>query len=252
MLNKSYKEFSQIYDVLMNDIDYEKWTSFINERVDGKKILEAACGTGSITHSLADKGFNVTAFDLSEDMLMRAYEKLGRNPRVKLLNMDMREFKIDDKFDAAVCCCDGVNYINKIEIAKFFNNVYSHLNEASCLIFDLSTQYKYETMFNETYVYDDGEIFYVWENFPDETGDAVNIEINFFIKDSPDKYNRINELQTQYIHKNKEIEEILKETGFKDIKIYDDYNNELCRDNSLRAVFVCRKGTDNGLHSKSN
>ncbi len=49
MLNKSYKEFSQIYDLLMNDVDYEKWTSFITDKIKGsKKILEAACGTGSI------------------------------------------------------------------------------------------------------------------------------------------------------------------------------------------------------------
>ena len=255
MLNRGYKEFSQIYDVLMNDIDYEKWTSFITEKIKGSKILEAACGTGSITRLLADRGFKVTAFDLSEDMLMRAYEKLGRNPRIKLLNMDMTGFKIDDKFDAAVCCCDGVNYINKNEIKDFFNNVYNHLNEASYFIFDLSTQYKYETMFNETYVYDDREIFYVWENCLNQSEgseDTVNIEINFFIKDPSDKYNRINELQTQYIHGCEEISALLNETGFENIKIYDDYNDELCRDDSLRAVFVCEKGTSNGLYDKSN
>ncbi len=242
MLNRSYKEFSQIYDILMNDTDYEKWTSFIAEKIGGSKVLEAACGTGNITRLLADKNFKITAFDLSQDMLMRAYEKLGRNPRVKLLNMDMTKFKIDDRFDAAVCCCDGVNYINKNEIKDFFNNVYNHLNKNSGFIFDLSTQYKYETMFNDTYVYDDGEIFYVWENSADESSDAVNIEINFFIKDASDKYNRINEIQTQYIHKSEEVVSLLNEIGFRNIKIYDDYNDESCRDNSLRAVFVCEKG----------
>ncbi len=242
MLNRSYKEFSQIYDILMSDTDYEKWTSFIAEKIDGRKVLEAACGTGNITRLLADKNFKVTAFDLSQDMLMRAYEKLGRNPRVKLLNMDMTKFKIDDRFDAAVCCCDGVNYINKNEIRDFFNNVYNHLNKNSGFIFDLSTQYKYETMFNDTYVYDDGEIFYVWENSADESNDTVTIEINFFIKDASDKYNRINEIQTQYIHKSEEVVSLLNEIGFKNIKIYDDYSDESCRDNSLRAVFVCEKG----------
>lgn len=241
MLN-SYREFSQIYDILMDDIDYEKWTSFIiNKAGSSRKILEAACGTGSITRFLAENNYRVTAFDLSQDMLMRAYDKLGRSPGVKLLNMDMTSFKIDDKFDAAICCCDGINYITENQVKQFFNNVYNHLNDNSKFVFDMSTQYKYETMFNDTYVYDDGEIFYVWENVTDELNDAINMEINFFIKDSSNKYTRINEIQTQYIHKSETITKLLSEAGFTEIEIFDDYNDEPCKETSLRAVFCANK-----------
>lgn len=241
MLNKSYREFSQIYDLLMDDIDYEKWTSFIINKAGGRKILEAACGTGSITRLLADKNYRVTAFDLSQDMLMRAYEKLGRSPGVKLLNMDMTAFKIDDKFDAAICCCDGINYITEDQVRKFFNNVYNHLNDNSKFIFDMSTEYKYDSMFNDTYVYDDGEIFYVWENIPDELSKSVSMEINFFVKDSSDKYLRINEIQTQYIHAAGTITRLLEEAGFTDIEVYDDYSDEEFNEESLRAVFCAAK-----------
>ena len=242
MLNKSYTEFSQIYDLLRDDIDYEKWTSFIVEKAGGgRKILEAACGTGSITRLLAEKNYRVTAFDLSQDMLMRAYEKLGRSPGIKLLNMDMTNFKIDDKFDLAICCCDGVNYIAENDIKKFLSNVYSHLNDNSRFIFDMSTEYKYTSLFNDTYVYDDGEIFYVWENVMDELNNVVNMEINFFIKDSTNKYTRINEVQTQYIHEAETITKLLKEAGFSDIEVYDDYNEEKLKETSLRAVFCSTK-----------
>ena len=95
-MQNSYKEFSQIYDLLM-DMDYEKWTSFIMKKLKGKrKILEAACGTGGITKLLADNNYKVTAFDLSEDMLMRAYEKLAQSPMVRLLNQNMVDFEIDE------------------------------------------------------------------------------------------------------------------------------------------------------------
>lgn len=242
MLNKSYKEFSQIYDLLMDDIDYEKWTSFIINKADGgRKVLEAACGTGSITRLLADKNYKVTAFDLSQDMLMRAYEKLGRSPGVKLLNMDMTNFKIDDKFDAAICCCDGINYITENQVGKFFDNVYNHLNNNSKFIFDMSTEYKYDSLFNDTYVYDDGEIFYVWENVMDELNNAVNVEINFFVKDSFGKYTRINEIQTQYIHDAETIIRLLEESGFADIEVHDDYSCEEFNEESLRAVFCAVK-----------
>ena len=180
-MQNSYKEFSQIYDLLM-DMDYEKWTSFIINKLNGKrKILEAACGTGSVTKLLADNNYKITAFDLSEDMLMRAYEKLKRSPMVRFLNQNMVDFKIDDKFDAAICCCDGINYLIKEEVSLFFKRVYQHLSEGSKFIFDMSTQHKYEKMFCDTYVYDDGDIFYVWENELTDNK-AVNIEINFLLR----------------------------------------------------------------------
>lgn len=242
MKNNSYKEFSQIYDVLMNDIDYEKWTSFIVKRTDvNNKILEAACGTGSITSILAEKNLNVTAFDLSEDMLMKAYEKLGRNRNVKLLNQDMKSFKISDKFGMAICCCDGVNYLDNEDALSFFESVYNHLDEHGRFIFDISTPHKYETMFNDTYVYDDGDIFYVWENELDEENKLVNVEINFFVSCDDGRYDRITEQQTQYVHDVKEVILMLKNAGFKDIEVFDDYNDSLYNENSLRAVFCAAK-----------
>lgn len=242
MLNKSYKEFSQIYDLLMDDIDYGKWTSFIINKTKGsRKILEAACGTGSITSLLAENNYKVTAFDISQDMLMRAYEKLGRSPGVKLLNMDMTNFKIDDNFEAAICCCDGINYITENQLREFFKNVFDHLNENSWFIFDMSTEYKYNSLFNDTYVYDDGDIFYVWENIMDEQSNAVNMEINFFVKDYENKYTRINEIQTQYMHRAEKIVHILKEIGFSEIEMYDDYNEKPFTEESLRAVFCANK-----------
>lgn len=237
---QGYKEFSQIYDLLM-DIDYEKWTSFIIDKLKVReKILEAACGTGGITKLLAESNYKVTAFDLSEDMLMRAYEKLKHSPMVRLLNQNMVDFQINDKFDAAICCCDGVNYLNKEEVKLFFERIYSHLAEDSKFIFDMSTKYKYEEMFNDTYVYDDGDIFYVWENESAGNG-IINIEINFFIKDKINKYQRITEEQTQYMHATGEIVRMLEDAGFENIEIFDDYNNEAYTEKSLRAVFTAIK-----------
>lgn len=242
MENKSYKEFSQIYDLLMNDTDYERWTSFIINKIENKnKILEAACGTGSITSILSEKNYKVTAFDLSQDMLMKAYDKTRKNPAIKLLNQNMINFKIDDKFEAAICCCDGVNYLNKDEVLSFFKSVHDHLLPEGKFIFDISTKYKYTTLLDDTYVYDDGEIFYVWENILELDEMKVNIEINFFVNDNHNKYDRINEIQTQYIYEIDEITLLLQQAGFNDIKIYDDYNEEPIKNSSLRAVFASNK-----------
>ncbi len=47
-----------------------------------------ACGTGNLSYYLAKSGYNLTCFDLSNDMLSMAYNKLGnfkkcKNPKSK-------------------------------------------------------------------------------------------------------------------------------------------------------------------------
>ena len=94
-------------------------------------------------------------------------------------------------------------------------------------------------MFCDTYVYDDGGIFYVWEN--EIVNDKIiNIEINFFIKEI-DKYTRITEEQTQYVYTIEQIIYLLEDAGFENIEIFDDYNEKEYSDSSLRAVFSAYK-----------
>lgn len=242
---ESYKCFSEIYDSLMSDVDYDSWTNFIVEKLDfdTRNILEAACGTGNITKYLAQKNYNIVAFDKSEEMLIKAYEKLRGYNNVKILNLDMTNFKIDKKFDAIICCCDGINYLeNENQILDFLNLAKIHINKGGKLIFDISTEYKYKHILgNETFVYDDGEIFYVWENSLNEDEMKINIEINFFKNVNDDLYKRIVEMQTQKIYTIDEIKKFLEIYDFKVLSIFDGYKNKEYMDESQRAVFYCEK-----------
>lgn len=242
MRQNFYKEFAFIYDKLMIDVDYEKWTNFILKNIppNSKKLLEAACGTGGITYNLAQGNLNITAFDISEEMLIKAYEKLRRYKNVNILNQDMTKFKINKQFDASICCCDGVNYLDESSSILFFQRVFNRLNQNGKFIFDISTEYKYNSM-DETYIYDEQDLFYVWENNLDKDKNTVSMEINFFIKEQ-DKYSRITEIQTHYIHRVSNIEKILKDVGFTEITVYDSYTDNFYEDTSLRATFVCKKG----------
>ncbi|HBB29154.1 MAG TPA: hypothetical protein DC000_07905, partial [Clostridiales bacterium] len=139
-----------------------------------------------------------------------------------------------------ICCCDRVNYLNENYAIVFFEKVYNHLKKNGKFIFDISTEYKYNSM-NETYVYDEEEVFYIWENNLDKNTNTMSMEINFFVKDK-DKYSRITELQTHYIHSVLSLEKILNSVGFTEIKVYDGYTENLYNDTSIRATFVCKKG----------
>src|SRR6056297_1495760 len=170
----------------MKNVSYDKWTKFIDKRLKGKKeILEIGCGTGEITKRLADKNYKVTAIDSSENMLVKAYEKLRRIPNIKVMKGDGTDFKINNRFDGIVSTCDVVNYmIEDIELEKFINNSYKLLKQDGCMIFDISSYYKHKVILgNNTFVNEEEGIFYVWENTFKEENCISEMTLNFFIKE---------------------------------------------------------------------
>jgi cyclopropane fatty-acyl-phospholipid synthase-like methyltransferase len=75
---------------------------------EGSSIIDIGCGTGRHSIELAKRGFNVTGIDISKGMLKQA-EKTAKkeNVEVKFIKADAVEFRSDEKFDAAVCLCEG-------------------------------------------------------------------------------------------------------------------------------------------------
>ena len=69
-----YNAFAEVYDKLTDNIEYKKRADFIStlfERygVKGKEpILDLACGTGSVSRILAERGYRVTGVDMSEEI----------------------------------------------------------------------------------------------------------------------------------------------------------------------------------------
>lgn len=75
-----YKGFSGVYDTLMAHAPYDQWVEWIENTLsaygkDAVRILDLACGTGEMSVRLAEKGYDVTGVDISEDMLAQAQQK---------------------------------------------------------------------------------------------------------------------------------------------------------------------------------
>ncbi|MFB6137736.1 MAG: class I SAM-dependent methyltransferase [Halobacteriaceae archaeon] len=72
--------------------------------VDGRSVLEIACGTGRFTVHLASRGADVTALDISGPMLRQAREKAERaGVDVEFMRGDAARLPFpDDHFDAVL------------------------------------------------------------------------------------------------------------------------------------------------------
>lgn len=71
----SYETLSEYYDRFTDDVGYEEWADFFErlferEGVKPSLVLDLACGTGSLTRILAQRGYDMIGADASPEMLM--------------------------------------------------------------------------------------------------------------------------------------------------------------------------------------
>lgn len=64
----AYRGLASLYDLLMDDVDYDAWLDFYLAQVRlprGCRVADLACGTGAFALRLAKLGFAVTGVDIS-------------------------------------------------------------------------------------------------------------------------------------------------------------------------------------------
>lgn len=240
---ESYNEFAYVYDRLI-DRDYAAAADRIEEMfekygVKPELVLDIACGTGTLTGILAERGYDMIGLDLSEDMLSVAAAK---NPGIRFLHQDMTEFELYGTVDAIVCTLDAVNYVtDKRKLKKMFRLVNNYLNPGGLFIFDINTRYKLETVLgNNTFVYDEDGIFYVWENYFDKKSDISRQLLTFFSRDGRE-YKRFDEQHVQRAYNADEIRNLLAFSGLSLCEISDCISGKTPRKNAEKIIFVSKK-----------
>lgn len=246
----SYGVFSYSYDILTENVEYEKIAnkicSLLHENgVDGGLLLDLGCGTGTLSFLLEQQGFDIIGIDASEDMLMVANEKkYEENSSAMFLCQKAEKLDLYGTIDCAVSCLDTLNHIDSItKIEKAISLVSLFMNMDGIFIFDMNTPYKHKNVLgNNTFIYDMDEVYCAWQNTYDEKNLKTNIDLDFFIKNEDDEcYERYSESFSEYIYDIDDILNIIKKCGFTLLGMYDDYSEESISDKTERITFVCKK-----------
>lgn len=162
----AYDAFAPVYDRFTAHHEYEPWTRTLEGLartggLRGRRLLDVACGTGKSFLPFLDRGYEVTACDVSPAMAARAAEKAGGRARVEV--HDMRALPRLGEFDLACCLDDGVNYLHAPgELAAAFAGIRRNLAPGGVLVFDANTLATYRTFFASiSVVQAEGEVL-VW------------------------------------------------------------------------------------------
>ncbi len=243
----SYTHLAQVYDRLMADAPYDQWIHFAQtewERcgLQPQKVIDLACGTGTICILLTQAGYEVTGMDLSDEMLCVTQDKAQeKGLKLELYQQDMREFTSPVPVDSIVCFCDSLNYItSSAGIRQTFDQVYRALRPGGVFLFDVHSLYKIREVFGDhTFTLTEDEISYIWECECDGE-DSVIHDLTIFVQEGH-FYRRFDELHVQRGYALEDLSKWLKQSGFQDIHCYADFELLPPGKTSERWFFSCTK-----------
>ena len=245
----SYQSFAQVYDLFMDNIDYDSWSRYLigllkEYGVSDGLVLELGCGTGSMTQRLAQAGYDMIGADLSADMLDIAMEKREASGLdILYLLQDMREFELYGTVRAVVSICDSMNYMleeeDLLDVCKLVNN---YLDPGGMFIFDLNTEKKYRAMGETTIAENRDEASFIWENYFDEEEKINEYDLTLFIRDEEDgRYDKFEEFHEQRAYPLALIREIIERSGLEFVTMYDAFTHEPATEDSERVYVIARE-----------
>ncbi len=244
----AYHNLALSYDRLTNDVDYEATVDFYYEilRQEGLKprtAVDLACGTGSVTAILARKGLQVTAVDLSEEMLTVASQKaMELENQPMFLCQNLRDLHLPRAVDLAVCALDSLDYItNPADCQEAIRRVFKYLNPGGIFIFDVNTPEKLRAMDGQVFLDEDDDVYCVWRGEFDEETNICSYGMDLFQRKG-NLWERSFEEHCEYAYSADQLVGYLKAAGFTHIRVYADRRLEAPAEGEQRIYIKARKG----------
>jgi len=236
-----YDSFNEEHSKVMNQVVKQILTKY-----KVKSVLDLTCGTGSQVFYLANKGFNVSGYDINSKMIDIAKNKLPEKSNIIFKKGDMRTTQAGE-FDAVITMFNAIGHLTKNDFLKAIHNIYLNLNKGGIYIFDI---------FNLNYLLDGDNITKLTIDWQRKSGNTVAREIQYSTIDkdgilaSYDIYHEqkggskpkiSKDFQTLQVYSSKQLKNMLENAGFKVLRICNVDASRFSDKKSERMLVVARK-----------
>lgn len=242
----SYQALSAYYDRFTGDVGYVAWADFFEalfrrEGMQPKLVLDLACGTGSLTKLLAERGYEMIGADASPDMLAQALQNTAGCAKPPLfVNQRMEELDLYGTVDVCLCCLDSVNYVtDPAALQRAFERVFLFLEPGTGLfVFDINTPEHFARIDGNSYVREDDGVFCVWQAAVEDGLCAYQFDI---FEQQGENWTRAQEMHEERVYTLPALTAMLQKAGFAEIKTYGGQDFSPVQGRESRVYFTARK-----------
>ena len=240
-----YEALAGFYDALTRDVDYRRQADFLEKLLrrshrETKTILDLACGTGTMTCLLTERGYEMIAVDASEDMLAIAREKaagLSGEPPL-FLHQEMQRLDLYDTVDAAICCLDSFNYLTRIrDLRRTLERLHLFLSPGGLLVFDINSPEKLRGLDGQVFLDETEDIYCVWRVEFEKRTKVCAYYMDLFTRLTDDTWRRDLEIHQERAYEVEELRELLTQAGFGEIRTYGDCRLQAPKAGEQRIYF---------------
>jgi ubiquinone/menaquinone biosynthesis C-methylase UbiE len=225
--HRDQKEANELVQLVIKNINISKV----------KNVLDMAAGSGRHAIIFTDKGFNVTAVDLSENLLSIGKKHAeNENVKIEFVHSDIRKFNPNIKYDLILNLFTSIGYFEKDEENYFIlNKAYKLLENNGYFVLDY---------FNKSFV-ENNLVPSTIDNFEGKVitqnrfieGERIIKEITIDNEGEINKY-----FESVRMFSKDELINMLQKLGFRIIKTFGDFKgNSFELESSPRIIIIAGK-----------
>ena len=221
----AYGPLASFYDQLTEDVDYRGLYAYLmwhfnSGGVTLRRVLDMACGTGSLSMQFAARGVETLGMDLSEEMLVRAWEKA---------------------VDGLVCMLDSFNYLtDPADGIRALVCFYEALAPGGMLIFDIRPRRQLMAFDGQIFMDETDDVCCIWRTEFDESENICFYGMDLFIREG-DLWKRSREEHYEYGYRLRWLKMEMEKIGFRQIRFYGDRTMAPPTERDERVFITARK-----------
>ena len=206
------------YDLLTEGYEYERWIAALERLaraygLAGTRLLDVACGTGKSFLPFLERGYEVTAADISAAMVAIAARKAGGRARCAVA--DMAALPVLGAFDLVTCLGDALNHLRDLgTVEAALRGIRANLAPGGLAVLDLNTLAAYREVPDA--VAEEADRVVVWNGGAAvirEPGGAATLALDVFERVGPDLWRRRTARQPHHHHPVADVLGLLPRAG---------------------------------------
>ncbi len=216
--------------------------------VAGQRVLDLACGTGTLALLLADEGWNVTGLDVSAAMLAQARAKAmyaHLTGQVDFVEGDMRMVQhvlAAAAYDLVTCTYDSLNYLHtEADLAACFRSVAYALVPNGLFVGDMNTRHFLEHDWGVCEVQEQTGYVQVTRSHFDPVRDTSTMLLTGFVGNDVVGYERFDEIHVERVYAIETVNTLLTQAGLSVEAIYDCFTFDPPGATTQRIAWIARR-----------